>query len=1572
MKQKNFKLSHSGKLCLALGLAAHSLVAAGIDPSVNGPEVYVAGNGAAVINIVKPSSKGLSHNTYNDFNVDRLGAVFVNTKDAATSELAGKLQGNTNLDRGADVILNEVLGNNASNLNGKQEILGKSADYVLANKNGINCNDCGFINTNQNSLVVGQANVADGQLESLQATGNKQLNVNSVNGQNAVLNLIAPKINTKGTVVAKEINAISGHNKVNYKTKQVTKTDEVNQAGIDGVYLGAMQADRINIISTNNDGGVNLTGAFQANEFNADAAASLNVVSVVKSKDRSFENADKVDNYFNTKIKSTVSHNESVNKTNITAQNGVKLKAKDVKIVGSDLVSENGVKVVAVNLNVDAQKQVDSQQTKDLNKKLSWRHDVTTDKQTVQQHRSSIKAGSIELATQQASLNAVKLDSKGDVKISGEKVVLDGAIESKNSLEKGYQQNHTAKLLTGNWEKLDSKQNFVASEINAKNNIAINTTGDLTLKGALLNAGGSVKVQAAGTTNVDVAKSANISKDKAGFTIWGGLAGGESHNKESSVINSHVTTINAGSDVLLQGDTALEVTGAAIDSAAAAYAYSKNGAVSIKNAQNLSVNVDAARVGTIFNITKSSFDNRVENLEAKVAQLSSNDLTLQGNNVNVSATDINTSSKLQVVTTGDFVLSGANSTKTEVNSSVSTGVVKASENFSDGSILTDKQADLGVSFVTVNANKNASTESHVATNVNAGTIVINADDNASLSGANINSQNGVSINAANINLTSDNSSSESNAKTTEIGAGIGLTVSASKASLALTQTNKIVTEKQSSNVATGVNLVAGGDVNLTAGDKVKLQKTNLTTTGDYIVNAQEVLHTSAQDANINEKLEVNQNNKVSLAVNYGGLGIGAVADTATTIALSAKDAITKPTAASIIGNAGKVVQGIKQIIADGKAVVDNIKKANFMPEIEIGAKFDGNSVATNSTEITNQTSNINSKNASVTAANVQDDATKYTGSSLVINADNYKNLAVNDVNNQKTHTEQGSVALAVSLTPPTTPSPVPVKANVTAGGQHGEDSVNSVNAIVGQNNVNNLTINAQQTAVLEGTKVRSSNATISADKVEVNQAVSSKATNVNNYGAAGTLTVDAASIIGSGASVNANQQNSQAVATNGVGASLTNVTINAVKDLTLAGADLVGNTNLNSSEGSVTLATATTTQDVKNVDWNVGLNANAKVSVNAKQVSKANGGIGIDLNKIAVGNVKAISNTGTSNQGTLTINAAKDANLNSTQSQGDVTISSQNTNISAAVDSKKGNDFAINSNADAQNLDDWKKVTGVNNLPDFSFGVNLKSAAVDNKTHVQGNLTGSNLNVNSDKLAIDSNVVNVTNLNANVNNDIVISSKVNKVNEKNFSGGLNLNKEAVQGIANVVEEAKNIPAKFNQFKDEMKNKFTKENVKDTILGFIANPKAGISGLVSNLVSTDVNADDGIAHISVKNNIGEGITKATVNAENFNTNGQDLVLKGASVTTSSDLNVAHKENIQLKESSKTDVNLSLPNSIAELSSDLGGYINGIIPEGLDAASLQKAKENAKKGTKLFHINYSQKDGDLVKASFTQVK
>lgn len=109
--------------------------------SANTTQVVRQGNNTT-INIAPANTHGVSYNAYDQFNVDKHGVVF------------------NNREAGAETIINEVLSDAKSHLNGNMDVDGKKAHLIITNPNGIVCDGCSVSGTEKLTLAAGQAVVS--------------------------------------------------------------------------------------------------------------------------------------------------------------------------------------------------------------------------------------------------------------------------------------------------------------------------------------------------------------------------------------------------------------------------------------------------------------------------------------------------------------------------------------------------------------------------------------------------------------------------------------------------------------------------------------------------------------------------------------------------------------------------------------------------------------------------------------------------------------------------------------------------------------------------------------------------------------------------------------------------------------------------------------------------------------------------------------------------------------------------------------------------------------------------------------------------------------------------------------------------------------------------------------------------------------------------------------------------------------------------------------------------------------------------------------------------------------------
>ncbi|MGL4863889.1 MAG: filamentous hemagglutinin N-terminal domain-containing protein, partial [Cetobacterium sp.] len=236
-----------------------------IVPDYGGPGLNKSANDTDVVNIVDPNSSGISHNKFVDLSVGNgNGLIFNNSTDHGISQIGGHITKNPNLNKSASVILNEVTGNNISNINGDIEVFGGKADFILANENGINLNGATFINTSGVTLSTGTPTVNGNNIDFNVRKGN--INLSGVGTSGNYFNVIAKTIQLHNQIAPlsgesnPDIALIAGENIVTTDKGNIniihSKNVESEKYGIYASNLGAMYGKNIRLISTDKGLGV--------------------------------------------------------------------------------------------------------------------------------------------------------------------------------------------------------------------------------------------------------------------------------------------------------------------------------------------------------------------------------------------------------------------------------------------------------------------------------------------------------------------------------------------------------------------------------------------------------------------------------------------------------------------------------------------------------------------------------------------------------------------------------------------------------------------------------------------------------------------------------------------------------------------------------------------------------------------------------------------------------------------------------------------------------------------------------------------------------------------------------------------------------------------------------------------------------------------------------------------------------------------------------------------------------------------------------------------------------------------
>lgn len=239
------------------------------------PATYNLPTGTKVIDIEAPNEAGVSHNQYNQFNVDSNGLILNNSTSDFTHSTLGDIAKNNNLsDVSASVILNEVISKNKTALNGFIEVGGEKADVIIANPNGITCSGCSFVNTNKAILTTGKVNLAEsGDIDSYAVnSGTINIDKGGMDASNSYAILLGDVINLNGMVNANNAFLSAGNFTLDNTTGQVTaggKEARFNKLytsySIDVSKLGGVKANSISMVGNNLGFGVRNKGAIVAN-----------------------------------------------------------------------------------------------------------------------------------------------------------------------------------------------------------------------------------------------------------------------------------------------------------------------------------------------------------------------------------------------------------------------------------------------------------------------------------------------------------------------------------------------------------------------------------------------------------------------------------------------------------------------------------------------------------------------------------------------------------------------------------------------------------------------------------------------------------------------------------------------------------------------------------------------------------------------------------------------------------------------------------------------------------------------------------------------------------------------------------------------------------------------------------------------------------------------------------------------------------------------------------------------------------------------------------------------------------
>ncbi|HGW3589604.1 TPA: hemagglutinin repeat-containing protein [Serratia marcescens] len=1275
MKNNNFRLSAAGKLAAALaiilaasaGAYAAEIVAAN---GANGPGVSTAATGAQVVDIVAPNGNGLSHNQYQDFNVNQPGAVLNNSREAGLSQLAGQLGANPNLGgREASVILNEVIGRNPSLLHGQQEIFGMAADYVLANPNGISCQGCGFINTSHSSLVVGNPLVENGVLQGYSTFGNRNtLSLNGTLNAGGVLDLIAPKIDSRGEVIVQDfkhsngkvtsatINAISGLNRV--ARDGTVQASQQTPTALDSYYLGSMQAGRINIINTAQGSGVKLAGSLNAGDELKVKAYDIRSESRVDDASSNKNGGDNYQNYRGGIYVNDRSSSQKLTRTelkgkniSLVADNHAHLTATDIR--GEDITLQGG------KLTLDGQQLKQTQGHTDDRWFYSWQYDVTREREQLQQAGSTVAAGgSAKLISTQEDVKLLGANVSADRALSVEAardVHLAGLVEKDKSSERGYQRNHTSSLRTGRWSSSDESESLKASELRSEGELTLKAGRNVSTQGAKIHAQRDLTIDADSQIQVGVQKTANAKAVRDDKTSWGGIGGGDNKNNSNRREISHASELTSGGTLRLNGQQGVTITGSKARGQKGGEVTATHGGLRIDNALSTTVDKIDARTGTAFNITSSSHkaDNSYQSSTASELKSDTNLTLVSHKDADVIGSQVASGGELSVESkTGNINVKAAERQQNideQKTALTVNGYAKEAG---------DKQYRAGLRIEHTRDSEKTTRTENSASSLSGGSVKLKAEKDVTFSGSQLVADKGdASVSGNKVSFLAADDKTVSNTEQTKIGGGFYYTGGIDKLGSGVEagyENSK--TQTQSSKAITSGSDVKG-NLTINARDKLTQQGAQHSVGGAYQENAAGVDHLAAADtaSTTTTKTDV-------------GVNIGANVD---------YSAVTRPVERAV-GKAAKL---------DATGIINDIGGIGA-PNVGLDIGAQGGSSEKHSSSSQAVVSSVKAGSIDINAkGEVRDQGTQYQASKGAVNltADSHRSEAAANRQDEQSRDTRGSAGVRVYTT---TGSDLTVDAKGEGGTQRSNSSASQ--AVAGSiDAANGINVNVKKDAVYQGTALNGGSgktAVNAGGDIRFDQASDKQSENHSGFNvkasAKGGFTADSKNFgAGFGGGTNNGESSSSTAQVGNVSGQ--GVALKAGRDLTLQGTNVKsqGDVSLNAgNKVALQAAESTQTRKESKLSGNIDLGAGSSDSKEKTGGSLSAGGA-FDIAKV---------NESTTERQGATIASDGKVTL-SANGKGDDALHLQGAKVSggsAALEAKNGG-ILLESAKNEQHKDNW-------------------------------------------------------------------------------------------------------------------------------------------------------------------------------------------------------------------------------------------------------------------------------------------
>ncbi|WP_077315918.1 hemagglutinin repeat-containing protein, partial [Basilea psittacipulmonis] len=340
-------------------------------PKNQQPIIIQTANGLPQVNIQTPNDKGLSHNKYQDFNVDNKGAILNNSHKATQTQQAGWVQGNPYLAHSeAKVILNEVTSTHPSQLKGYLEVAGKKAEVIIANPNGLHCDGCGTINASRSTMTTGKPILEDGRVAGFQVEkgqvkvsgrglDNSRVDYTDILAREAEINA--------GIWAGKKLNVVTGKNTVQPSDSDQTDRElkiiridgeNLNEKtpyyALDVTELGGMYAEKIHLVGTDQGLGVRNAGHIgaTAGEILIDSQGRLVNKNIIHAEQQVNVNAQQIENIG--RIESNKKDIKLTSTTDINQQGQIIARHGNANLTAKTSINQKGTTVAQQNIQYQA------------------------------------------------------------------------------------------------------------------------------------------------------------------------------------------------------------------------------------------------------------------------------------------------------------------------------------------------------------------------------------------------------------------------------------------------------------------------------------------------------------------------------------------------------------------------------------------------------------------------------------------------------------------------------------------------------------------------------------------------------------------------------------------------------------------------------------------------------------------------------------------------------------------------------------------------------------------------------------------------------------------------------------------------------------------------------------------------------------------------------------------------------------------------------------------------------------------------------------------------------------------